>query len=433
MNYNPVVLTDHQTDKKVDLFTLLNQGHLRIIVCGSAGCGKTTLVTDIVKDLLSDGSFTNRYNNGMVYVTAPTNKALSILQGKIHLPVEFKTIHSALKLKRTIDRKTGAEKYIRSDSKAYKHKDEFTHCRVCVLDECSMINQELLDYLKDYKFPIIFVGDEKQLNPVNEDNSPVFYQGWPQVELTEIIRQGAGNPIIELSRDLDLIYFKTPKIIDGKGYLYNNNRGNIIDNLAEVNGTDELKYLSWTNKDVDEMNWLVRQRRYGEKPRRVERWETIVFNSPFGTFYTNKEVKIEDLEVYVDTIKVPRYDTRFDKDNQPITATDEVKMKFYKLNGSIDIVHEDSDNIFLTVVNNLASYCKNRGWDWRGFYWFKEQFADIKYNHSISVHKSQGSTYKQTIINIGNIDFNKNIKEKKRLLYTAVTRASDLLILNNVR
>lgn len=45
----------------------------------------------------------------------------------------------------------------------------------------------------------------------------------------------------------------------------------------------------------------------------------------------------------------------------------------------------------------------------------------------------QGSTYKETIINIGNIQFNKNAAEKQRLLYTAITRASNLVILNNVK
>ena len=42
----------------------------------------------------------------------------------------------------------------------------------------------------------------------------------------------------------------------------------------------------------------------------------------------------------------------------------------------------------------------------------------------------QGSTYQQVIVNINNLAINKNQKEHKRLLYTAVTRASELLILN---
>lgn len=438
-----VTLTSHQQEKFDRVIELLQEGHQRIVLQGSAGCGKTVLASELVKRVKHDRTVNPSYNNGHVFVTAPTNKALSILQNKVSADVDFRTIHSALKLKRWVDPKTGKESF--TPQKTYGKKvDEFLNCRLCIIDECSMLSSKFIGghtddkgqfhagYLDRLRIPVLFIGDEKQLNPVKEEYSPVFHQGWPVIELTEIIRQGAGNPIIELSRDLDLIYFKTPKTINGKGYIFDNNRGNIIDDLAEVNGTDELKYLSWTNPDVDEMNLLVRQRRYGN-PRKIEKFETIVFNSPFGEFFTNKEVKVEGLDIYVDNIAVPRHDTKFDKDNQPISATDTIKMKFYKINDVISIVHEDSHNIFNTISNSLKHFCKTRGWDWRGYYWFVEQFADIKYNHALTIHKSQGSTYKQTIVNIENVDFNKRLDEKRRMLYTAVTRASDLLILNNVR
>ncbi len=45
----------------------------------------------------------------------------------------------------------------------------------------------------------------------------------------------------------------------------------------------------------------------------------------------------------------------------------------------------------------------------------------------------QGSTYKEAILNIGNIGFNSDMAEKQKMLYTAITRASDLVILNNVK
>lgn len=46
---------------------------------------------------------------------------------------------------------------------------------------------------------------------------------------------------------------------------------------------------------------------------------------------------------------------------------------------------------------------------------------------------TQGSTYREVVVNIGNIDLNKNQSEKMRMLYTAVTRASNLVVLNNVK
>ena len=51
----------------------------------------------------------------------------------------------------------------------------------------------------------------------------------------------------------------------------------------------------------------------------------------------------------------------------------------------------------------------------------------------VKSENQQGSTYKEAIVNVGNLNMNKDANEKQRLFYTAVTRASDLLILANVK
>lgn len=45
----------------------------------------------------------------------------------------------------------------------------------------------------------------------------------------------------------------------------------------------------------------------------------------------------------------------------------------------------------------------------------------------------QGSTYKTAVLNVQDVNYNPNIKEKTRLFYTGFTRSSDLLILYNVK
>lgn len=426
-----------------EIIDLIKAGHKRIKLIGSAGVGKTVLASELVKFICKDRLINPSYNNGKVYVTAPTNKALSILQSKIDAPVEFKTIHSALKMFRKTDPKSGQKYFVRG-----KSKNDFEYAKACIIDECSMLNsefvggREILDnkgnvvdfikpYLEDYSFPIIFIGDNKQLNPVGEANSPVFEQDWPQVELTQIIRQGAGNPIIDLSRDLDRIYFKVPSIIDNKGYIYSDDKQSLINDLAEVNGTDELKYLGYTNLVVDSVNQAVRQKRYGT-PKKIEKDETIVFNSPFGSFYTNKEVKVEELSVVTEDVLIPTEYTKFSSDG-PTGRLDKIRMKYYQVNDVIKIVHEHSEAMYKTIMATIKENCRRYGWDYRAEDFFAEQFADIKYNHAITVHKSQGSTYKEAVINIGNICFNKDMVERQRMLYTAVTRSSNLIILNNVK
>lgn len=423
------------------IIELLKAGCKRIVLGGLAGTGKTYLVAELVKYLRENRGIIPNRRNGRIYVTAPTNKALAVLMNKIKSDVEFKTIHSALKLTRRIDSKTGQESYVRSKGGRVNYED-FDSAMCGFIDESSMLGRDFIGHtssqgyiegwLESYDFPIIFIGDPNQLNPVGEEDSPAFNKGYETVMLTEIVRQGAGNPIIDLSRDMDMLYFKVPRVIEGRGYLYSDDRNAIINDLAEVNGTDELKYLAYTNNEVDALNTFVRQRRYGT-PAKIEDKETIVFNSPYGTYYTNKEVKVEQAAIITDYIQIPKYATKFDRTNCPVNEVDRIKMKYYRINDSFNVIHEHSEQIFKTISLTLKQNCKKYGWDWRGFYFFTEQFADIKYNHAITVHKSQGSTYKDTIINIGDLSKCFKVPEKKRLLYTAITRASNLIVFNNVK
>ena len=428
------MLLEDQQRAYDEILDLIKKGHKRIRLVGSAGVGKTVLVSELVKTLQFDKKINPNFNNGKVYVTAPTNKALSILQSKITTPVEFKTIHSALKIYPKTNPKSGQKYFVKSNS-----KNEFNFAKICIIDECSMLSSDFIGgnedipkaHLDDYPFPIIFVGDNKQLSPVGELNSPIFMQDYPQVELTQIIRQGAGNPIIDLSRNLDLINLKKPSLVSGNGYVYSDDINSLIDDLAEANGTDEIKYLAFTNLIVDDINLQVRKRRYGS-PNKIERLETIVFNSPYGSFFTNKEVKVEDLKIITSDVVIPTIDTKYGRDGA-IGRIDKVRMRYYRINDSINIVHEHSETMYKHVLSSINENCRNYGWDYRGKDLFMNQFADVKYNHAITVHKSQGSTYKEVVINIGNMNLCRDVNEKQKLLYTAVTRASNLVILNNVK
>lgn len=272
--------------------------------------------------------------------------------------------------------------------------------------------------------------DDKQLNPVGELKTPIFERNYPIFELTEIIRQGAGNPIIDLSRDLDKIWFKIPNLIEDKGYVYNNDREQIINNLADVNGTDELKYLSYTNIDVDSVNKEVRERIYGN-PDKIEFGESLIFKEPYGDYWTNQEIVVESLDIVEAEFNYPDEETYYTQGmwNRP----QKIKFKTYVINDSIHVIYEDSEEEFLRLKKEISMNCKSQNWDWRGYFFFLEQFGNLTYNHAITIHKSQGSTYKEAIVNVGNINFNKNTEERLRLFYTAVTRASDLLILANVK
>lgn len=420
-------LTAHQEEKFNEVMSLINNREKRILLMGSAGVGKTWLVHTIVSRL---SKITKAKR---IMCSAPTHKALSVIRTKVIVDeVKFTTIHSALHYRSITDKKTG-ERVFKSCPNA--NWPPLNNIDYWVIDEASMIDSDMVKSIEEYakvqKTTVIFVGDGKQINPVGEDDSPVFHQEYPEVELTEIIRQGEGNPIIYLSRNIPKIWDKTPLVINSdegepEGYLYTQNLAKIIEELAKVNGTDEFKYLAWTNKEVDKINALVRFRLYGDYPAKIELEETIVFDAPYKNYNTNETVKVDELYKYTETMKVILTDSHKEK------ITEEVKFVVYCINKNILVLDDSSIPTFKRYAAIMNKNCRENLLSFEERNNFLATFASFKYNHALTVHKSQGSTYKTTVLNVRDISFNQNEKEKQRLFYTGVTRASDLLILYNV-
>lgn len=423
-------LTAHQWEILNESLDILKTND-RLLIKGSAGVGKTFCVNELIKKLLNK-------NYGLIYCSAPTNKAVSVLREKVNndYNIEFITTHSALKMKRFIDEKTG-EKYYKPDYKpGYPPLKDVQYF---IIDEASMISEEMLKYIDKYsklqKAKVIFIGDDKQLNPVNEEHSCVFMQNYPFVELTEIVRQKGGNPIIDLSRNLNLITSGKESLNENGGYIYTMDKQKLIDELALINGTDQLKYLAYTNYEVDSMNIQVRRKIYGN-PRKIEEGETMVFNEPYKeSYHTNMELLINKVIIREKIFQYPvetKGTTYLFKD---------VTLRYYSINSmnigdeiedKIMVIHEDSEDQLKKISKKMRELVKISEIKWRDYYAFIEQFANLKYNHAITIHKSQGSTYKKAIINVQNVMINRSEKERLRLLYTGVTRASDYLILYNI-
>jgi exodeoxyribonuclease-5 len=433
------MLTPHQHATVVKALPLLAI-HKRLVIKGSAGVGKTYLVKQLLEIL-------NPIRGTLV--TAPTNKAVAVIKSKVEgakiKGLNFLTTHSALELKMKINNKTG-EITFEPDRKKPKKYFKIKNVSLLVVDEASMINTQMLEYIeeraKEFNLSVIFLGDEKQLNPVGEKDSPVFKAGYPEVELTEIIRQGKDNPIIDLSRNLRKIYERETNLTeDFTGYIYSDHLmieseplERIVEKLAEVNGTDELKYLAWTNDEVDAVNFLVRQKIYG-LPNKVEEGETLIFNKPYKNFYyTNEEFKVHTLDVVKMEFKY-LIDSGIKNKSEPIKES--VDLKVYRVlteehEREVLIIHESSEDTLKSLRRRLHSHAKLGIITFKDYYSFIGQFADVKYNHAITVHKSQGSTYETVVLNVGNLLKNGSREERKRLLYTGITRASNLLILHNV-
>ena len=423
-------LTENQSRILRESLKILKTSN-RLVITGKAGTGKTTLVKFLIEELKSIPFYKYKYS----VCSAPTNKAVKVLRDKIGMDFDrnrFCTIHSALRLKRDIDPASGVVSF-----KPDPYNDNIPLDKVgfLIIDEASMVNKEILSYIERHtkNIKVIFVGDEGQLPPVGESFSPVFHADYPIQELTEIIRQAEDNPIIELSRNLHYLKSKVPNRVQVGGYIFSNNFDSVVSTLAAVNGSDELKYLAWTNQDIDYVNKKVRESIYGT-PAKIEIGESLIFNTPYKDFFTNDEVKVEELSIEEKNFTAykkinPHYSV--DNFNASQYLENTRKLKYYVVNKTINILHESSEGMFTDMKKDMRKRCIEKLINWRDFYEFVEQFADIKYNHAISIHKSQGSTYNQVIINIKNCMLNKDIDEREKLLYTAITRAKELVVLYN--
>lgn len=145
---------------------------------GYAGTGKTT----IAKHLAA-------MQDGRVRYAAFTGKAAKVMRAAGCAGA--KTIHSLIyKIEEHPD---GSFTMVRNPS-ALDGVD------LVVVDECSMVDEDLGRDLLSFGVPVLALGDPGQLPPVR--GAGYFTSGKPHFMLTEIHRQAADSPIIRLATDI---------------------------------------------------------------------------------------------------------------------------------------------------------------------------------------------------------------------------------------
>jgi exodeoxyribonuclease-5 len=114
-----------------------------ITIGGRAGTGKTTVI---------------RHLAGLLprfAVCAYTGKAVNVLRGK---GVEARTIHSLI-----------YKAYTDDEGKVYFSLARDLDCEGIIVDEASMVGRSIYEDLRNFRVPLVFVGDHGQLEPVGDD------------------------------------------------------------------------------------------------------------------------------------------------------------------------------------------------------------------------------------------------------------------------
>lgn len=155
---------------------------------GYAGVGKTAMARHIANFVLTENGKQN-VPIGEVLFTAYTGKACSVLRSKGCLNAA--TLHSLL-YRPVIDPVTGL-----CSSFVPNHESPLTNCALLIIDEASMVPDEMAQDLLAFGCLVLVLGDPAQLPPVKGEG--FFIVAQPEVMLTDIRRQAKDNPVIHLA------------------------------------------------------------------------------------------------------------------------------------------------------------------------------------------------------------------------------------------
>ena len=254
-----------QIDALNEMDRFMKSNETSMTLSGYAGTGKTSLMEIIAKK--------GRKQHRPVVFCATTNKAAAVLNERVS-KAGFKAA--------TLNKVFGISVEVDSNSSTYNARNlvnvlkdaDITPGTTVVIDEASMINEEnygiLNNIAKRNSLKIIYVGDEAQLAPVGEDKiSKVFRNGdgkvirLTQVERTDdnaILKEATdlrnGNPLSGISS------------FNGKGegvaYISPNHQDEINNVVADyVKGLKHdpnyFRILAFTNKAVSAYNNQVRE------------------------------------------------------------------------------------------------------------------------------------------------------------------------------
>ncbi len=165
-------------------FNLNNQ---IFVLCGYAGTGKTFLIDYAVKKLgLVAGE-------SAAFVT-PTGKAASVL---LRGGTPAGTVHSLIYTREEdIEVDENGEVISERFLRFVKKEKIDAKIKLIVVDETSMVADDVLKDLLSFGVKCLFCGDPAQLPPVGGTNSLL---SMPCALLTQIVRQEENNPIVRLA------------------------------------------------------------------------------------------------------------------------------------------------------------------------------------------------------------------------------------------
>ena len=428
---------EYIVDNIINIFKFSNL----VLLEGGPGTGKTTLVINLILNLLKNNSYLN------IGLSAPTGKATARLKETLNYRVEKQNINSGI-----IECQTLHSWIYNSNNMSGKLKLNLKDLDIMIIDECSMLSINILESVlelinRDCK--LILVGDANQLPPINscsiwnnifENKKEVLFKPCI-VNLKKIYRN--NGKIQELSK----LIFQDNKV------LFNQKVNQIINSNSKTNVNIEIS----RNKNLPQK--LIKEVISFTKNLKIK---TLKLSSKKYIFDNNIDNLLDfEKELVMDIFSIlnsqlilcPRNTGTWSiKDVNSIVLKEKEPYDFLKIDEGIPIMCTENNNelgISNGDIGVLIGRNKNRRFLFRKFNKNNEPVVALIQPHrlenivpaiAITIHKSQGSESKKVMI-LWNKD-NKYLdkedfsfkdfvffrdKYEKRLLYTAITRARENL------
>ncbi|MGB3300314.1 MAG: AAA family ATPase [Phormidesmis sp.] len=395
------------------------------LLTGYAGTGKTTLLQALITRLQQ------QRDGRPVALTALSNKATKVLQAMAYrwgCEVDCMTCCKLLGLKPVIDKETGGQKFEPDRDR----KNLTTEYQLVVVDECSMINQEMWALLVNSVSrltdgtQLLFVGDSAQLPPVGEAEAPCFEQIFHRSDLTEVIRYGGAIGLLAEEVRTNLERAAMPRAKSDRNSA--NTEGiftvpqpqwetlmlRAFQSDAYAKDPDQVRVLAYTNARVHYLNNKIRASIYGDKAARFVSGERLIAKN---VCLGKDRILLQTSE---ECLVMEAYLTKFE--GWQVWELEIVTEEHQER--KLRILHEDEQPRMKAL---LCDYSEKK--QWMAFWDYKQLFHDVSYAYSLTVHKSQGSTFQDVFVDVPNLMLNRKVTERNQLYYVAFTRAAKRLFL----
>ena len=364
-----------------------------LVITGGPGTGKTTILKGILSlyDELELETL----------LAAPTGRAakrMSELTGR-----EASTIHRLLGAKMAEDGETVVFS---------KHEGDPLNCDALVLDECSMVDITLMSSMLKALKPgcrLVLVGDADQLpsvGPGNVFSDIIRSQTVPTVRLTEIFRQKGDSRIVRNAHMINRGEHPDFEANTGDFFrLRRLNGGTAVETIVELCArrlpenmkipSASIQVLSPTRKGETGTVNLNKRLQAALNPPSESKKEKL-----FGEAVFRVGDRVIQTKNNYDTI----WKTKGDVSGAGVYNGDI---------GTIAQIDPITETLTVDFEDKLATYSF-------------EMLNELEHAWALTVHKSQGSEYRAVVLALsGDVQ----MLLTRGVLYTAVTRAKELLIM----